>query len=74
MDQCFKREKAKLLKELNKDVEETRAREEAALKSALGRPITFEEYLAKDKDYQEAMEKVPGRKGNEYSAESGGTF
>jgi hypothetical protein len=61
-----------MLREMNKDVEEVRAREEGAMKSALKREITFEEYLERDADYQKAMKQAGKRKSDEYQSNSAG--
>ena len=37
------------------DVEEKRRAEEDAYQSALGREVSWEEYLSRDKDYLKAM-------------------
>jgi COX assembly protein 2 len=52
MDACFRREKARLLKDLNKDMFQDRAKEEDAWKEATGKEESFEEYLRNDKTYQ----------------------
>ena len=55
MDQCFKEEKERILKELNKDIVERRAEEEAQAAISTGTNMTFEQYLKKDKSYQKEM-------------------
>lgn len=55
LDRCLKEEKQNLLKVLNKDVEQKRQMEEDAYQQALGKDISFEEYLKQDKDYIRAM-------------------
>lgn len=55
LDQCLKGEKQNLLKELNKDFDVKRRAEEDAYQKALGKDVSFEEYLEKDKDYIKAM-------------------
>ena len=55
LDRCLKQEKQNLLNELNKDVEQKRQMEEDAYQKALGKDISFEEYLKQDKDYIRAM-------------------
>lgn len=54
LDNCFKLEKQRLLKELTKDFDEDRRREDNLMKEALGQTMSFEEYLARDKNYQKA--------------------
>ncbi len=56
LDQCLKKEKQNLLRELNKDAAAKRAAEEDAYQKALGKEMSFEDYLKKDKDYNKAME------------------
>lgn len=56
LDQCLKKEKQNLLVELNKDAAAKRAAEEDAYQKALGKEMSFEDYLKKDKDYNKAME------------------
>ena len=56
LDQCLKKEKQNLLLELNKDAAAKRAAEEDAYQKALGKEMSFEDYLKKDKDYNKAME------------------
>lgn len=51
LDRCLKEEKQNLLKVLNKDVEQKRQIEENAYQQALGKDISFDEYLRQDKDY-----------------------
>jgi COX assembly protein 2 len=51
LDRCLKEEKQNLLKVLNKDIEQKRQMEENAYQQALGKDISFEEYLKQDKDY-----------------------
>ena len=55
MDQCFKEEKERILIELNKDIVERRAEEEAQAAISTGTNMTFEQYLKKDKSYQKEM-------------------
>jgi Cytochrome c oxidase biogenesis protein Cmc1 like len=58
MDQCFKEEKERMLKELNKDIVSSRAGEEAQAAMSTGTNMTFEQYLKKDKAYQREMENI----------------
>jgi len=55
LDRCLKEEKQNLLTELNKDVEQKRKMEEDVYQKALGKDISFDEYLKNDKDYIRAM-------------------
>ena len=41
-----------MLKELSKDFEQARAKEDDLIKTALGQNMSFQEYLEKDKNYQ----------------------
>lgn len=56
VDKCFKLEKQQLLQKLNADHEEKRKLEDEALRDAIGREQTFEEYLKTDKTYLREME------------------
>lgn len=58
MDACFRKEKERLLKDLNKDMFQDRAREEDAWKEATGQEESFEVYLKKDKAYQRESQKA----------------
>jgi COX assembly protein 2 len=53
MDKCFRAEKQNLLKTLNKDMHQDRSDEEEAWKEATNQKMSFEQYLQKDKAYQE---------------------
>jgi len=50
-----KPEKLRLLVVLNKDVDAKRAAEEDVYRMALGKDISFEDYLKEDKDFNKAM-------------------
>jgi COX assembly protein 2 len=52
LDQCFKFEKDRLLKEMNKELPGKRDKQEEIIKKAFGKNLTFQEYLEKDKDHQ----------------------
>eukprot|EP00545_Synedropsis_sp_CCMP1620_P004574 CAMPEP_0119019114 /NCGR_PEP_ID=MMETSP1176-20130426/21017_1 /TAXON_ID=265551 /ORGANISM="Synedropsis recta cf, Strain CCMP1620" /LENGTH=92 /DNA_ID=CAMNT_0006973251 /DNA_START=36 /DNA_END=311 /DNA_ORIENTATION=+ len=52
LDSCFKAEKVKLLKVLNKNMHEKRKEEEEAWADAAGHKLSFEDYLKADKTYQ----------------------
>jgi hypothetical protein len=51
LDLCFKAEKAKLLKVINKDMHEKRKEEDEAYADAVGHQLSFEEYLNQDPNY-----------------------
>jgi COX assembly mitochondrial protein 2 len=61
LDHCFKMEKKRLLKELNKDYEKTRSREDDLMKEALGQTMSFQEYLEKDKNYNKVRKENSGK-------------
>mmetsp|Transcript_11200 Transcript_11200/g.23613 ORF Transcript_11200/g.23613 Transcript_11200/m.23613 type:complete len:108 (-) Transcript_11200:515-838(-) len=56
LDKCLKEEKLRLLDQMNKDVEKRRQLEEDAYQKALGKDVSFEEYLKGDREYQRAVE------------------
>ena len=56
LDNCFKREKERMFKELTKNLPEERKQEEDVIKKAFGKKETFQEFLARDKDYQKALQ------------------
>mmetsp|Transcript_26330 Transcript_26330/g.63183 ORF Transcript_26330/g.63183 Transcript_26330/m.63183 type:complete len:107 (-) Transcript_26330:1334-1654(-) len=56
LDRCLKEEKQRLLVEMNRDQEAKRAAEEDVYRMAMGKDVSFEEYLKKDKDFNQAME------------------
>ena len=56
LDNCFKLEKQRMLKELTKDFEQARAKEDDLMKEALGQTMSFQEYLAKDKNYNKVRQ------------------
>ena len=62
MDRCLKVEKEKMLKDMNKDFEAKRQREEDAFRDAIGQELTFDEYLKKDKGFQDASAEASERK------------
>ena len=55
LDKCLKVEKQRLLVDMNKDYESKRAAEEDVYQMALGKDVSFEEYLKQDKDWNKAM-------------------
>jgi COX assembly protein 2 len=63
LDACFKEEKSKYLKVLNKDMHEKRQREEEAWADAAGHKMSFEDYLKNDKKYQSELKIAEQRKG-----------
>lgn len=67
---CFRREKAELLKVINKDMHERRKEEDDAYADALGHKMSFEEYLQQDKHYQAELKKFGQRNPNEYQEHS----
>ena len=60
LDYCLKVEKERMLKELNKDFQQTRTKEDGLMMEALGQKMSFQEYLEKDKGYVQAREKKSG--------------
>ena len=51
-----------MLKDLNKDIVSRRAEEEAQAALSTGTNMTFEQYLAKDKQYQKEMANIQKEK------------
>ena len=66
LDMCFRREKAELLKAINKDMHERRKEEDDAYADALGHKMSFEQYLQQDKHDQAELKKSAQRKPDEY--------
>lgn len=64
LDKCLKGEKERLLVEMNKDYEAKRAAEEDVIQLALGKKESFEEYLNRDKDFNNAMDERRKREAN----------
>ena len=64
LDKCLKEEKARLLEVMNRDYEAKRAAEEDVYQMALGRELSFEDYLKQDKDFNKAMRDRNQRGGN----------
>jgi COX assembly protein 2 len=62
LDKCFAAEKDRMLKELNKDIVERRREEEAQAAISTGKNMTFQQYLATDKEYQKDIEKIQNNK------------
>jgi COX assembly protein 2 len=58
VDRCFKAEKRELLVSVNLDFESKRKQEDEAIRDAIGREESFEEYLKTDKTYLKEMEKA----------------
>ena len=71
LDKCLKEEKQRLLAEMNKDVEEKRAAEEVEIQRGLGKELSFEDYLKKDKDFNKAMEDRKERPQSTYTPANG---
>jgi len=61
-----------LLKDLNKNFEKVRQREEDAIADALGRTDSFQEFLAKDPEFLAAMRKSQFRNQDAYQKNSTG--
>ncbi|KAG7371015.1 cytochrome c oxidase biogenesis protein Cmc1 like protein [Nitzschia inconspicua] len=57
LDECFKQEKKRMLQQLNANLEETKNIEQAQAALAFDRKETFQEFLAKDKEYQKDLER-----------------
>lgn len=56
LDECFRLEKTRLLTEMNQGMAERKQREQAILEKVFGKEESFADYLAKDKDYQNAIQ------------------
>jgi COX assembly protein 2 len=61
LDNCLKAEKKRLLDEMNVNLVEQKLKEQDVIKEAFGKSETFEEYLARDRDYQAELSKKRGR-------------
>lgn len=72
LDRCFKKEKARLLEEMNKDMVEKRRQEEEAFANAAGHGLSFEDYLKQDPAYQSELEKAKRRNNNKYQTTAQG--
>ena len=57
LDNCFKVEKERILRNLVKDLPAERQQAEDVVKEAFGKRETFQEFLARDADYQNALRK-----------------
>eukprot|EP00934_Nitzschia_sp_Nitz4_P000906 Nitzschia sp. Nitz4//scaffold3_size479765//237290//237613//NITZ4_000100-RA/size479765-processed-gene-1.511-mRNA-1//-1//CDS//3329550758//906//frame0 len=62
LDVCFKQEKERMLKEMNKDIDSRRAEEEALAAISTGQNMTFEQFLAKDKAFQKEITDIKNGK------------
>ena len=62
LDKCFKAEKERMLVEMNKDLDEKRREEEAQAAISTGKNMTFQQYLAQDKEYQADLEGIKKNK------------
>ena len=58
LDRCFRAEKERMLKEMNKGIEERRAEEEAQAAISTGKNVTFQQYLKTDKAYQQELDRI----------------
>lgn len=58
LDKCFKVEKQRMLKEMTKDYEQVRTKEDDLIKEALGQTMSFQEYLEKDKNYNKVRKET----------------
>lgn len=70
LDLCFKAEKAKLLKAINKDMHEKRKQEDEAYADAVGHLLSFEEYLNQDPNYLRELKKSEQRDPNQFQKRS----
>jgi len=68
VDQCLRAEKKRLLDEMSKELPERKARQEAIVQRAFGKPVTFSEYLEKDKEYQAAKQKAAAARNSKKEA------
>jgi hypothetical protein len=66
LDECFRQEKEKVLKELNKDLDERRREDEAQAAISTGKNVTFHQYLATDTTYQKELEDLQKNKGKSW--------
>jgi COX assembly protein 2 len=57
MDKCLKKEKKRILDELNVGLSERKTEEAELIKEAFGKTQTFHEFLKTDKDYQRELKK-----------------
>mmetsp|Transcript_28047 Transcript_28047/g.60251 ORF Transcript_28047/g.60251 Transcript_28047/m.60251 type:complete len:120 (+) Transcript_28047:230-589(+) len=64
LDRCLKEEKLKLLEVINKDVATRRALEGDVYQKAMGKEVSFEDYLKQDKDFNNAMEERRNKGGD----------
>ena len=60
MDQCLRREKKRLMDELNADLPQRLGQEEEIIKMAFGKDMTYSEYLAKDRERRAAKQQSGG--------------
>lgn len=51
---------------MNKDIDKRRAEEEAQAAMSTGKNMTFAQYLAKDKQYQQEMDSIAEKKTNSW--------
>lgn len=64
LDRCLKEEKERLLVVMNRDYVAKRAAEEDEYQKAMGKDLSFEEYLKQDKDWNKAMDERNARESN----------
>ena len=62
LDKCFKAEKERMLKEMNKDVDQRRLEDDEQSAKATGKNITFEQFLATDSVYRKELEEIKKKK------------
>jgi len=70
LDVCFKKEKKALLDEINMDFDVKRRGEDEAFQEAIGRSVSFEDYLRQDKEYQDALHNAKTRRPGEFAEKS----
>lgn len=63
LDHCFKLEKERILRDLTQDLPQERKQDEDMIKRAFGKRETFQEFLARDKDYQKATQEKRAKAG-----------
>jgi COX assembly mitochondrial protein 2 len=58
LDTCFRLEKQRILKEMNKNFEVARNEEDKQFAASEGKTMTFQEHLAHDKTYLTELEEI----------------
>lgn len=66
LDECFRQEKQRMLQQLNANLEETRNVEQAQAALAFDRTETFQQFLAKDKQYQKDLKRERQQQGSSW--------